>query len=167
MLSSKTRLSVKVLVAIASAPPSETVTVQAMSDRLHVSVSHLESIACTLRQAGLIRSMRGPGGGYHMACDPQTLTVWDVVQRVDPSFQQPAVNPASPIASLEVSIHATFVAFLSSRTIAEFVVSDLERPTVRTARVTGLRPNPMPRSRRPTAPNSVFELSAFPLLRAA
>ena len=51
MLSSKTRLSVKVMVGIASAPPSETVTVQALSTRLHVSVSHLESITGTLRRA--------------------------------------------------------------------------------------------------------------------
>jgi Rrf2 family protein len=167
MLSSKTRLSVKVMVGIASAPPSETVTVQALSTRLHVSVSHLESITGTLRQAGLIRSMRGPGGGYHMACDPQTVTIWDVVRRVDPAFQQPAAPANSPIASLEASIHETFVAFLSSHTIAEFVTADLARPTVRSPPATGLRPNPMLRTRRPSAPNSVFELGAYPLLRAA
>ncbi len=167
MLSSKTRLLVNVLVVIASAPPGETVTVQALSGRLQVSVSHLESIAGTLRQAGLIRSMRGPGGGYCIDCDPQTLTVWEVVRRVDPAMQRPAVSADSPIAALEASIHDTFAAFLSSHTVAEFVTADLARPAARKVHVTGLRPNPMPRTHRPPAPNSVFELGAFPLLRAA
>lgn len=167
MLSSKTRLSVKVLVAIASAPPSETVTVLSLSERLHVSVSHLESIASGLRQAGLLRSMRGPGGGYQVASDPKSLTVWDVVQRIDAAVQQPPSGPASPIDSLEAALHAQFVDVLSSHTIDEFVTAAPVRPAARTARVTGLRPNPMPRNLRPTAPNSVFELGAFPLLRAA
>jgi len=167
MLSSKTRLLVDVLVAIASTPQGETVTVQALSGRLQVSVSHLESIAGTLRQAGLIRSVRGPGGGYCIDCDTRTLTVWDVVHGVDPAMQPPAVRADSPIASLEMAIHDTFAAFLSSRTIAELVTADLARPVVRKAHVTGLGPNPMPRTHRPLAPNSVFELGAFPLLRAA
>lgn len=167
MLSNRTKISIDVLVAIASARPARPVTSQALSDRLHVSVSHLESIAAALRQAGLIRAVRGPGGGYVMDCDPANLTVWAVFEKVDHASRRSATWTNSPIASLESSIHATFVEFLSSRTIADYVRTDLVAPPARMPRFTGLRPNPMPRIQRPQAPNSVFELCAFPLLRAA
>lgn len=167
MLSSKTRLQVNVLVAIASAPPTQPVTVQALAGRLQVSVSHMETIAGALRQAGLVRSVRGPGGGYHLDCDPQSVTIGEAVQRLSASAEKPRVNADSPIATLEAGIHDTLVNFLSSRTIAEFATTDQSFTSARTAHISGLRPNPMHRNHRPPAPNSVFELGAFALLRAA
>jgi Rrf2 family protein len=169
MLSKKTQLCVKVLVAMASAPPSRPVTVQTLSEHLLVSVSHLESIARTLREAGLVRAARGPGGGYYLACDAQTLTVWEAVQRVDPKLAAvpPASNGALSIAALEASIRNTFVAFLASRTIGEFARSTDWLPTLPAATTSRFKLGPMPQMLRPMAPRSVFELGAFPRSRAA
>lgn len=163
MLSKKARLCVKVLVVVASAPPGETVATHVLSHRLNHSVTYLESIARVLRETGLVTSFRGPGGGYAMACDPATLSVWDVIRLVDEPVQaeQDLPSKASPIQSLEEAIRATYIDFLSSRTIGEIagVTGPARTPPARA--VPGFRLRPMPRRARPAAPSSVFELSSY------
>ncbi len=169
MLSNKTKLCVKVLVAMASAPPSRPVTVQALSDRLHVSVSHLESITRILRLAGFVRAARGPGGGYFLACDADTLTIWTVVERVDGALREPPPPSAkaAPIASLEAAIRATFIQALSEHTVGEYAQPGTWEPSTSGSAAPGFRLRPMPAIIRPLAPNSVFELSSFARARAA
>lgn len=169
MLSNKTKLCVKVLVAMASVPPSRPVTVQALSDRLHVSVSHLESITRILRLAGFVRADRGPGGGYFLACDANTLSIWTVVERVDVALREPPPPSAKGalIASLEAAIRATFIQALSEHTVGEFALPGSWVPTTAGSASPGFRLRPMPATVRPLAPNSVFELSSFSRTRAA
>lgn len=169
MLSGKTKLCIKVLVAMASAPPHRPVTVNALAERLQVSVSHLESVASTLRNAGFVRSARGPGGGYYLDCDATRTSVWEVVRRIDPKCREPAVPvaKASAIASLEDAILATFIDHLSARMIGEFADTSHWPPAPVTPMGTRFRLRPLPKLRSPSAPNSVFQLSAFPHLSAA
>jgi Rrf2 family protein len=169
MLSNKSKSCVKVLVAIASAPPHKPVTVQALSDQVHLSVSNLESITRLLKDGGFIASTRGPGGGYGMACDPHTLTLWEVLQAVDDGLRQPldvaSMNPL--IAELEQGFLQAFKDCMSSRTVGEFVTpGDGEQALFRPKSV-GFRLSPMPQPLRPVGPNSVFELSNYPRRRAA
>lgn len=169
MISKRSLLCINILVTMASAPPTRPVNVQTLSERLHVSVSHLESIMRVLKDAHLVRAARGPGGGYCMVCNADELSIWEVVQRVDPALAT-APDPgthASLIAGLEADIHATFCDHLSSRTIGEFALADEWSPPASGSASTGFRLRPLPKSSRPVAPNSVFQLSAFAQLRAA
>jgi Rrf2 family protein len=169
MLSQKSKLCVKVLVAIACAPTGEHVNTRTLSKTLHVSVSYLESVARILREAGLVRAARGPGGGYYLSRPADAISVWDVVSAVEPPFSGSANSSlkASPIGSLEESIHATFVDFLSSRNIGEFADSGLWEETGPTRSRSLFRLRPMPPSTRPIGPTSVFDLSSFPRFSAA
>lgn len=169
MISSKTRLCIKVLVAMASVPPNRPVNVQTLSQRLHVSISHMESIMRVLREAGFVTAARGPGGGYCLACEPDGLSVWAVLQAIEPTqVEPPASGPQpSPIAELEAGIHATFSQFLASRTIGEFAQLDEWTPPTPGTSTSGFRLRPLPKRSMPQAPNSVFQLSAFGQLRAA
>lgn len=169
MISQKSRLCINILVAMASTPPARTVNGQTLSERLQVSLSHLESLMRVLREAGFVRTARGPGGGYCMARDADELSLWEVVQRVDPGLATaPEPNATTaPIAGLEADIHATFAGFLSSRTIGDFAQPQAWSASTPGAVPSGFRLRPQPKSARPLAPNSVFQLSAFAQLRAA
>lgn len=169
MLSGKTKLCIKVLVSMASAPAGRPVTVGTLADRLQVSVSHMESVVGVLRDGGFIRSARGPGGGYFLECDADELSVWAVVRRLDPKAGAPlsSVDQGSSIASLEVSIQATFIDYLSSRTIGEFADPSGWPQDEAVPAGSRFRLRPMPQLTRPAAPNSVFQLSAFPRLGMA
>ena len=48
-----------------------------------VSLLFLKKIARTLRQAGLIESKEGAGGGYSLAKSPRELSVWEVIAAFD------------------------------------------------------------------------------------
>ena len=58
------------------------------SDRIsaatRVPVGYLSKILQGLVRAGLVTSQRGPYGGFTIAVEPAELTVYDVVQAVDP-----------------------------------------------------------------------------------
>jgi len=59
------------------------VTLAAISERQHISLSYLEQLFGKLRRAKLVSSVRGPGGGYNLAPPAQSITVADIVTAVD------------------------------------------------------------------------------------
>lgn len=65
----------------ASDQPSQTLA--SISSRQNVSLSYLEQLFAKLRQAGLVDSMRGPGGGYTLAKTPNEISVGQIIMAVD------------------------------------------------------------------------------------
>lgn len=76
----KTRLAVAALLELAQQPGHQPLAM--ISARLRVSVSYLELLFSRLRRGGLVRSTRGPGGGYCLARAPEQISVQDVVEAV-------------------------------------------------------------------------------------
>ncbi len=65
----------------ASDQPSQTLA--SISSRQKVSLSYLEQLFAKLRHAGLVDSMRGPGGGYTLARNPKDISVGQIILAVD------------------------------------------------------------------------------------
>jgi Rrf2 family iron-sulfur cluster assembly transcriptional regulator len=59
------------------------VTLAAISERQHISLSYLEQLFGKLRRAKLVSSVRGPGGGYNLAKAAPAISVADIVVAVD------------------------------------------------------------------------------------
>jgi Rrf2 family iron-sulfur cluster assembly transcriptional regulator len=59
------------------------VTLAAISERQHISLSYLEQLFGKLRRAKLVSSVRGPGGGYKLAQAAQVISVANIVTAVD------------------------------------------------------------------------------------
>ncbi len=59
------------------------VTLAGVSERQKISLSYLEQLFGKLRRAGLVDSVRGPGGGYHLARPADAVSVADVILAVD------------------------------------------------------------------------------------
>lgn len=64
--------------------PEEAQTTQQIADATRVPVPYLSKVLQALTRAGLIRSLRGLHGGFKLLKDSEELTVYDVVQAVDP-----------------------------------------------------------------------------------
>ena len=58
-------------------------TLAAVSERQKISLSYLEQLFGKLRRAGLVESVRGPGGGYNLARPPDAVSVADIILAVD------------------------------------------------------------------------------------
>lgn len=83
MLKSKLGLTVRVIQVLASSP-GRNVSLANVSQLLSggVSVSYLEQIAAALSAADIVKSTRGPGGGYQLNIDPHELTLGGVSDAV-------------------------------------------------------------------------------------
>lgn len=59
-----------------------TVTAGSIAEAQHVPARFLESILGSLRQAGLVDSVRGKDGGYRLSRSPEELTLGDVIRSI-------------------------------------------------------------------------------------
>jgi Rrf2 family iron-sulfur cluster assembly transcriptional regulator len=59
------------------------VTLAAISERQHISLSYLEQLFGKLRRHNLVTSVRGPGGGYNLARPAAEVNVAEIVKAVD------------------------------------------------------------------------------------
>lgn len=82
-LSSKGRYAVMAMADMATAGDGAVVPLASISARQHISLSYLEQLFAKLRRAGLVESMRGPGGGYLLARPAAEITLAAVMVAVD------------------------------------------------------------------------------------
>ena len=59
------------------------VSLSEISDRQDISLTYLEQLFLKLRRAGIVDSVRGPGGGYKLAKGLDAIRVSDVLEAVD------------------------------------------------------------------------------------
>lgn len=57
---------------------------QEVADQTQVSSRYMSKVLQSLSDAGLIHSQRGPNGGFWFSGDPETVTLLDVVQAIEP-----------------------------------------------------------------------------------
>ena len=63
-----------------------------ISERQGISLSYLEQLFSKLRKAGLVASVRGPGGGYRLGADADTIAIGTVIAAVDESVDATKCN---------------------------------------------------------------------------
>ncbi|MCS7199940.1 MAG: Rrf2 family transcriptional regulator [Caldimicrobium sp.] len=81
-LSTKGRYAVRAMYEIAKAYP-EGVTLDEISEKQKISRVYLAQILNRLRQARLIRSSRGPGGGYVLRKPPEEISLYDILEPLE------------------------------------------------------------------------------------
>jgi len=59
------------------------VTLQDIAINQEISLSYLEQLFARLRQGGLVRGTRGPGGGYRLAQDSSEISIAGIISAVD------------------------------------------------------------------------------------
>ncbi len=59
------------------------ITIKEISERQEVSVAYLEQILNTLRKAGIINSVKGPGGGYVLSRDPNSISIGAILRELE------------------------------------------------------------------------------------
>jgi len=82
-LTTKGRFAVTAMVDLGLRHGNGPVTLAAISERQHISLSYLEQLFGKLRRHGLVTSVRGPGGGYNLARPAAELSVAEIVKAVD------------------------------------------------------------------------------------
>jgi Rrf2 family iron-sulfur cluster assembly transcriptional regulator len=82
-LTTKGRFAVTAMLDLALNGANGPVTLAGISDRQKISLSYLEQLFGKLRRRALVESVRGPGGGYHLARDASQISVADIILAVE------------------------------------------------------------------------------------
>lgn len=82
-LSSKGRYAVMAMADLARQAGDKPVTLSDIASRQEISQSYLEQLFAKLRRAGVVESVRGPGGGYRLARDADGIAIADIILAVD------------------------------------------------------------------------------------
>lgn len=84
-LTTKGRYAVTAMLDLAMNGAATPTSLADISKRQEISLSYLEQLFSRLRRAGLVKSVRGPGGGYLLAGNPVDISIARVIDAVNES----------------------------------------------------------------------------------
>lgn len=79
-ISTKGRYALRMMLGIALRPEGEPVSLRDVARQEGISDKYLEQIVTPLNRAGLVRSVRGAGGGYLLTRSPGEYTVGEILR---------------------------------------------------------------------------------------
>jgi Rrf2 family transcriptional regulator, iron-sulfur cluster assembly transcription factor len=82
-LSTKGRYAMIALASLARAGEGQLLALSEISEKQDISLAYLEQLFVKLRRAGIVESVRGPGGGYRLAKAADAIRVSEVLGAVD------------------------------------------------------------------------------------
>jgi Rrf2 family protein len=97
MLSNKAKYAFKAMFALSRLAPGQLLQAWDIATQENISKKFLDLILLELRQAGLVRAMRGQHGGYALAKPPNVITLGQIVRIID--------GPLAPIACASVTAY--------------------------------------------------------------
>ena len=98
--STKAELALNGLVALAEINQSNPISLSVLAKEQCISLSYLEQVFSSLKNKGLVKGVRGPGGGYVLAKHPRDITVDEILISIDVSSQVPSISKEK-IAKIE------------------------------------------------------------------
>lgn len=170
-LSQKTKMAVSVLADLAAPHGTIPAAGPDIAQRLQISVSYLETIMRSLRDAGYVKAVRGAGGGYILDCDPSEVTVADVAGALEDFSQDfaPIGTARGAVDMLCAQAEASAVDVFASASIAALTSKILpdHRHKISGNKVHSTRSQspvrPLATRSMPSGPNSAFDLASNPI----
>lgn len=95
-LSTKGRYAVMAMVDLAMHSQGRPIALAAIADRQEISLSYLEQLFARLKRNSLVKSVRGPGGGYLLAHGADGTRISDIIIAVDEPIRATRCDPQSP-----------------------------------------------------------------------
>ena len=94
-LSTKARYAVMAMVDLAQRGGARPVCLSDIARRQEISLPYLEQLFAKLRRGALVRSVRGPGGGYLLARRAEEVRIADIVVAVNGPIRATRCPPDS------------------------------------------------------------------------
>lgn len=85
-ISTRGRYALRLMLDIALTGEEAPVSLRDVSQRQDISDKYLEQIITPLSRAGLVRSVRGAGGGYLLTRSPENYTVGEILRVLEGSL---------------------------------------------------------------------------------
>lgn len=82
-LTTKGRYAVTAMLDLAFHSQKHPVTLTDIATRQTISLSYLEQLFARLRKAGMVKGVRGPGGGYTLSRAAREINIAEIIEAVD------------------------------------------------------------------------------------
>jgi len=133
-LTTKGRFAVTAMLDLALNEVDKPVTLAGISERQGISLSYLEQLFSRLRRGGLVKSVRGPGGGYRIAKKHGEISVSQIISAVDELIDATSCGGEENCHEdrrcmthdLWSSLNLKILEYLSGVSLADLVKSQLE-----------------------------------------
>ncbi|MFA5995725.1 MAG: Rrf2 family transcriptional regulator [Patescibacteria group bacterium] len=83
VVSTKVDYGLLLLLELAKKSDSGYVSLHSIADKVHLSEKYLSQLILLLKQAGLVKSKEGKGGGYYLARKPKAISLLEVVTALE------------------------------------------------------------------------------------
>lgn len=102
-ITTKGRYGLRALIDLAKYSEIEPVSINSIAARQGISERYLEQLMTLLKKAGLIKSIRGAGGGYVLAKEMSEISVGDVLRALEGSLEPVECTGFNEEASCEAA----------------------------------------------------------------
>lgn len=79
VMTSRAQYAITALLKLYSYRKENPVSLAMIAEEEDISISYLEQLFAGLRKHGIVKSYRGPGGGYVLGKDPSQITICDIM----------------------------------------------------------------------------------------
>ena len=99
---------------------------QAIAEALGTAEPHLSKVLQRLTRGGLVKSVRGPGGGYKLNCVPEETPLYPIFEQLGGPFEARGCSLEGCrghkcfIGDMVDELTRAFFRYLESRTLADF-----------------------------------------------
>lgn len=128
-VSTKGRYGLRALVDMASNEQGGPISLVQIANRQDISLNYLEQVFGVLRKAGIVRSVKGAGGGYMLDRSAEAITIKEILEALEGEFsiidrdgkemQDPIQKVIREMIWDEIDTNVN--EFLADRTLAQLV----------------------------------------------
>ena len=131
ILSKKSRYGLRALIDLAFNTKEEHMALNTLAERNDISPQYLEQVFAALRRADIVRSIKGPQGGYLLKRPSSQITVAEIVMALDGSYhvEDEAAGPGCENAGICATIQKLVVDRVNEQlddVLREVTLKDLE-----------------------------------------
>lgn len=130
--SKKSRYGLTALIDLSVNSKSGHVALNSIAERNEISLQYLEQVFAALRRAGIVRSVKGPQGGYLLNDEADHITVADILEALDGSYhlQEETASEDSASRGIAATIQTLVVDKVNKKldeVLKNLTLADLEK----------------------------------------
>ena len=130
--SKKSRYGLTALIDLTVHSKSGHVALSSIAERNNISPQYLEQVFAALRRAGIVKSVKGPQGGYLLNDEPEHITVAAILSALDGSYriEDEAVQDDNAHYGISVTIQKKVIDEINVRLdeiLQNLTLADLEK----------------------------------------
>lgn len=86
LISTRSRYGLRALVRLAALEGESPVSLASIAEDESIPIRYLEQIFIKLRDKGIVKGLRGPGGGYSLGTPSESISIFSVVSLLENDF---------------------------------------------------------------------------------